>query len=79
MLSKNKWNRPPIPEINPPCFYGIDGEIHFLDIHAPYVLNDAQNGNQGSKWAYFPEGRISMTGLNEVFLIAFFRISVDWA
>jgi len=60
-------------------FYWIDGEILFLDIHTPYVPNSAQNGNQGSKWAYFLQRRIFMTGLNGAFLSIFFRISLDWA
>jgi hypothetical protein len=50
-----------------------------LDIRTPHVPNNAQNGNQGSNLAYFPEKRIFMTGLNGAFFCIFSRISVDWA
>ena len=45
----------------------------FPDLLSPYVSNKAQNGNQGSIWAYlFPQ--VLVTGLIGAFLITFFRI-----
>ena len=40
----------------------------------PYISNRAQNGNQGSIWAYSLFGRFLVTGLIGAFLITFFRI-----
>jgi hypothetical protein len=57
------------------CLYAINGEVLFLDIRTPHVPDNAQNGSQSSKWAYFPERRIFMTGLNGAFLCTLFRIS----
>jgi len=42
----------------------------------PPLSNIARNGNQGSKWAYFSQNRLFMTGLNGAFLCTFFLIPV---
>jgi hypothetical protein len=57
----------------------IDGETLFPDIHTSHIPNNAQNGNQGSKWGYFSHHRIFVTGLNGAVLVMFFRISSKWA
>ena len=46
----------------------------FPDLLFPDILNQAQNGNLNSIWAYSLFGQFMVTGLIGAFLITFFRI-----
>ena len=59
-----------------PVLKDIDDGIHFLDMHAPHVSNNARNCNQGSIRAYPFLTRLMVTGLIGALLTPYFRITI---